>query len=98
VTDAPLANYQYELYLQGMGGKVPDLPLSYDALVAQAQEKLSDGPFGYVAGAAGSEGTMRSNSEAFRHWRRRVRRRCPVRCRRSVAPLSEKLTQFAPSL
>jgi lactate 2-monooxygenase len=66
--DAPFANYQYEIYLAGVGGQVPDLPLSYDALVERARERLSDGPFGYVAGAAGSEGTMRSNAEAFRRW------------------------------
>jgi lactate 2-monooxygenase len=65
---APFANYQYELYLKGMGGEVPELPLSYDALVARAREVLAAGPFGYVAGAAGSEGTARSNAEAFRRW------------------------------
>jgi lactate 2-monooxygenase len=65
---APLANYQYEIYLQGMGGVVPELPLSYDALVERAREKLPDPAFAYVAGAAGSEGTMRSNADAFRRW------------------------------
>jgi lactate 2-monooxygenase len=65
---APFANYQYEIYLRGMGGEVPELPLSYDALQQRARELLDDGPYGYVAGAAGSEGTMRSNAEAFRRW------------------------------
>jgi isopentenyl diphosphate isomerase/L-lactate dehydrogenase-like FMN-dependent dehydrogenase len=71
VTDpetAPLANYQYEIYLAGMAGKVPELPLSYEALRRQAKRRLSLGAYGYVAGAAGSEQTMRSNAQAFRHW------------------------------
>ncbi|MEA2459716.1 MAG: lactate 2-monooxygenase, partial [Thermoleophilaceae bacterium] len=33
-----------------------------------AKRLLPSGAYGYVAGAAGSEGTMRSNSEAFRRW------------------------------
>ena len=67
-TPAPLANYQYEIYLQGTAGKVPQLPLSYEALRRRAKRILSQAAYGYVAGAAGSEGTMRSNAEAFRRW------------------------------
>jgi isopentenyl diphosphate isomerase/L-lactate dehydrogenase-like FMN-dependent dehydrogenase len=68
VSDVPLANYQYEIYLQGVAGTVPELPLSYDALVERARAELSAGAYGYVAGAAGSEQTMRANAEAFRRW------------------------------
>jgi L-lactate dehydrogenase (cytochrome) len=64
----PFANYQYEIYLQGMGGKLPELPLSYEALKRRAKRVLSLGSYGYVAGAAGSEGTARSNRDAFRRW------------------------------
>jgi isopentenyl diphosphate isomerase/L-lactate dehydrogenase-like FMN-dependent dehydrogenase len=64
----PLANYQYEIYLQGMGGNVPELPLSYEALEREAKQQLSVGAYGYVAGAAGSEQTMRNNADAFRRW------------------------------
>jgi lactate 2-monooxygenase len=66
VPDAPLANYQYEIYLQGVGGKVPEFPLDYDGLKRRAKRQLSLGAYSYVAGAAGSEQTMRSNGEAFR--------------------------------
>ena len=38
-----------------------------------AEEKLDPGPFGYIAGGAGSESTMRANREAFE--RRRLRPR-----------------------
>jgi lactate 2-monooxygenase len=65
---APLANYQYEIYLEGMGGKVPSLPLTYEGMKGRAKRQLSAGAYGYVAGAAGSEGTARSNAEAFRRW------------------------------
>ncbi|MEA2423346.1 MAG: lactate 2-monooxygenase [Thermoleophilaceae bacterium] len=64
----PLANYQYEIYLQGLAGKVPETPLSYERMKRRAKQQLSLGAYGYVAGAAGSEQTMRSNSEAFRRW------------------------------
>ena len=38
-----------------------------------AQEKLDPGPFGYIAGGAGSEATMRANRAAFDRWRIRPR-------------------------
>jgi isopentenyl diphosphate isomerase/L-lactate dehydrogenase-like FMN-dependent dehydrogenase len=65
---APFANHQYEIYLKGMAGEVPEMPLSYEGLKRRAKEQLSAGAYSYVAGAAGSEQTMRSNSEAFRRW------------------------------
>jgi lactate 2-monooxygenase len=65
----PFASYQYEIYLAGLGGRKPAYPLTYDALEAAAREKLSPEAYGYVAGAAGSEGTARNNREAFDRWR-----------------------------
>jgi len=62
----PLANYQYEIYLQGMAGKLPELPLSYERLKREAKRRLSLAAYSYVAGGAGREGTMRSNAEAVR--------------------------------
>jgi lactate 2-monooxygenase len=66
---APLAGYQNRIYLEGLGGKLPDLPLTYAALEARAERQLTRGAYGYVAGGAGSEDTMRANREAFRRWR-----------------------------
>ncbi len=40
---------------------------------AAAREKLDAGAFGYIAGGAGSEATMRANHEAFARWRLRPR-------------------------
>ncbi|HEY1596932.1 MAG TPA: lactate 2-monooxygenase [Thermoleophilaceae bacterium] len=65
----PFGNYQYEIYLEGLAGKLLDLPTSYAGLEAKARERLSDEAFGYVAGGAGEEITVRSNREAFDRWR-----------------------------
>ena len=48
-------------------------PVGADAWEARAQELLEPGPFGYIAGGAGRESTMRANLEAFE--RRRLRPR-----------------------
>ena len=62
----PFGNYQYEVYLEGLGGKLLELPTSYAELEERAREALSTEAFGYVAGGAGAEGTMRANREALR--------------------------------
>lgn len=64
----PLANYQYEIYLQGMAGKVPDLPLSFEGMQERAKGLLSSGAYGYVAGGAGTEQTVEANRAAFGRW------------------------------
>jgi lactate 2-monooxygenase len=48
-------------------------PVGADAWEARAREALEPGPFGYIAGGAGNESTMRANREAFE--RRRLRPR-----------------------
>ncbi|HWI74970.1 MAG TPA: lactate 2-monooxygenase [Baekduia sp.] len=65
----PFGNYQYEIYLQGLAGQLPDLPVAWDALERAASEKLDDGARGYVFGGAGSEDTQRENLEALARWR-----------------------------
>lgn len=66
---APLAGYQNRIYLEGLGGRLPELPLTYDELERRAEATLSRGAFGYVAGGAGCEHTVRANRAAFRRWR-----------------------------
>ena len=66
---APLAGYQSRIYLEGQGGRLPELPLTYEELEKRAERQLARGAYGYVAGGAGSEDTMRANREAFRRWR-----------------------------
>lgn len=60
-----LADYQYEIYLAGLSGRRPTLPTDLGRLEQLAQERLPQAPFGYVAGGATSEATVRANRAAF---------------------------------
>jgi lactate 2-monooxygenase len=51
----------------------PEWPIDADDWEAAARKKLDDGPFGYIAGGAGGESTMRANLAAFERWRIRPR-------------------------
>ena len=59
---------QLQIYLAGMQGQRPTIPMTYDQLEEQARQKLSPEAFGYVAGGAGGEETMRANRAAFERW------------------------------
>ena len=59
---------QLQIYLAGMQGQRPTTPMTYDQLEEQARQKLSPEAFGYVAGGAGGEETMRANRAAFERW------------------------------
>jgi lactate 2-monooxygenase len=61
----PLSAYGAEIYFRGLAGERPALPTDPDRLEALARERLEAGPFGYVAGGAGSGATMRANRAAF---------------------------------
>jgi isopentenyl diphosphate isomerase/L-lactate dehydrogenase-like FMN-dependent dehydrogenase len=65
----PFANYQNEIYLQGLAGTFPAFPLEPAGLEDLARERLEAEPFGYVAGSAGTESTARANRAAFDDWR-----------------------------
>ena len=70
MSDRPeFASFQYEIYLAGAGGRRPEFPVGIDRLEAAAREALSPEAWGYVAGAAGAEETMRANLSAFARWR-----------------------------
>jgi lactate 2-monooxygenase len=60
---------QNEIYISGES----PWPVGADDWEARAAEQLDAGPFGYIAGGAGAEATMRANREAFE--RRRLRPR-----------------------
>lgn len=61
-------DYQYEIYLDGLRGVVPTMPMEYDALAARARAALPESVWSYVAGGAGDEHTQRANVEAFRRY------------------------------
>jgi isopentenyl diphosphate isomerase/L-lactate dehydrogenase-like FMN-dependent dehydrogenase len=65
----PAAAYQAEIYLGGLSGALPPLPTDLTTLEGLAGQRLEPGPFGYIAGGAGSGATMRANREAFDRWR-----------------------------
>ena len=51
----------------------PEWPVAAADWERAAEELLEPGPFGYIAGGAGSESTMRANLDAFDRWRLRPR-------------------------
>jgi lactate 2-monooxygenase len=51
----------------------PEWPVSFEDWERAAEEKLDSGAFGYIAGGAGEESTMRANLDAFKSWRIRPR-------------------------
>jgi isopentenyl diphosphate isomerase/L-lactate dehydrogenase-like FMN-dependent dehydrogenase len=60
---------QMEIYLAGLRGERPALPLAAEALEQRAREVLPPEAYTYVAGGAGGEDTVRANRDAFRRWR-----------------------------
>ncbi|WP_245675992.1 lactate 2-monooxygenase [Nocardia niwae] len=58
-------DYQNEIYFQGLGGVLPDFPMTYADLEAKAQAALPPSVWSYVAGGAGDELTQRANVTAF---------------------------------
>jgi L-lactate dehydrogenase (cytochrome) len=62
---SPLADFQNEIYLKGLGDVLPELPTDLTRLEGLAERRLSARSFGYVAGSAGSEATARANRAAF---------------------------------
>jgi lactate 2-monooxygenase len=60
---------QTEIYLSGLRGIRPRMPVDVDRLEAAARDALSAEAFAYLAGGAGSESTMQANRAAFEKWR-----------------------------
>lgn len=73
------ADFQYEIYLNGMTGALPRLPTDLSRLEELAEHRLAPGPVGYVAGSAGDGSTARANRTAL------ARRRIVPRMLRDVA-------------
>jgi lactate 2-monooxygenase len=60
---------QSEIYLAGVAGKRPLVPVDHRRLEEAAAAAMSDEAFAYVAGGAGTESTLRENRAAFERWR-----------------------------
>ncbi|WP_261720242.1 lactate 2-monooxygenase [Streptomyces sp. FZ201] len=63
------ADFQYEIYLNGMTGAVPRLPTDLTRLEEMAERRLGPGPVGYVAGSAGDGSTAHANRAALKRHR-----------------------------
>ena len=66
-----MANYgswQLEIYLRGLSGEKPALPMSYAELARRAEEAMSAEIWSYVSGGAGDENTQNANVGAFTRW------------------------------
>jgi lactate 2-monooxygenase len=58
-----------EIYLRGLQGERPLIPIDPAALEAAARAKMSPEGFAYIAGGAGREQTMAANRSALERWR-----------------------------
>ncbi len=61
---------QFEVYVGGVRGVRPRVPVSVERLERRAREAMTPEAYAYVAGGAGTEETMRENRAAFE--RRRI--------------------------
>jgi lactate 2-monooxygenase len=60
--------YQNEIYLGGLRGVTPKLPVNFKLLEQKAGAALPQSVVSYVQGGCGDEFTQRQNVEAFNHW------------------------------
>ena len=60
---------QTQIYLGGVSGRRPQVPLDADRLEQQAAQYLSDDAYAYIAAGAGNERTVLANRCAFDRWR-----------------------------
>lgn len=60
---------QTEIYVSGVAGQKPTVPVDVLGLRDKARENMSAEAFAYIAGGAGIESTMSANREAFNRWR-----------------------------
>jgi isopentenyl diphosphate isomerase/L-lactate dehydrogenase-like FMN-dependent dehydrogenase len=62
------ADYYREIYMRGLGGETPVIPVAVAELEQAAMEAMDPRAANYVGAGAGSEQTIRSNREAFKRW------------------------------
>ncbi|HEU4455421.1 MAG TPA: alpha-hydroxy-acid oxidizing protein, partial [Longimicrobium sp.] len=60
---------QSEVYVAGVSGQKPLIPVDVRALEEDARRAMSPEAYAYVAGGAGNESTLRDNRAAFERWR-----------------------------
>jgi lactate 2-monooxygenase len=60
---------QTQIYLDGVSGRRPPIPLDADRLEAAARKRMRPEAYAYVAAGAGHERTVAANRAAFDRWR-----------------------------
>ena len=60
---------QRDIYVAGVGGHRPAVPVAQAGLEKAAQAAMSPEAWAYIAGGAGRESTMEANRAAFERWR-----------------------------
>jgi lactate 2-monooxygenase len=60
---------QARIFIRGLAGKRPAVPVSFAELEESARHALSPEAFAYLAGGAGRESTVHANRAAFERWR-----------------------------
>jgi isopentenyl diphosphate isomerase/L-lactate dehydrogenase-like FMN-dependent dehydrogenase len=60
---------QRKIYVAGVAGHRPAVPVAWDKLEETAQAAMSPEAWAYIAGGAGREATMAANRAAFERWR-----------------------------
>ncbi|MGY1746926.1 lactate 2-monooxygenase [Blastococcus sp. SYSU D00695] len=65
---ANFGDWQLGIYLEGLTGVTPALPMDFASLEAAAERAMSREVWSYVAGGAGDEHTQRANVTAFTRW------------------------------
>jgi lactate 2-monooxygenase len=63
------ADYYREIYLRGLGGETPAIPVAVADLEREAMAAMGPKAANYVGAGAGSEETMRANTRAFQRHR-----------------------------
>jgi lactate 2-monooxygenase len=66
---ADFADYYREIYVRGLGGETPAIPVAVAELERLAVEVMDPRAANYVGAGAGGEDTIAANIEAFRRWR-----------------------------
>ncbi|MEU9356721.1 alpha-hydroxy-acid oxidizing protein [Streptomyces sp. NPDC048301] len=61
-------DYQMEIYLDGLRGVTPSLPMDFAGWEERARAALSPSVWSYVAGGAGDEHTQRENARVFERY------------------------------
>ncbi len=83
---------QAAIYLRGLAGRKPRVPIDAAALESRARAVMSADAFAYIAGGAGSEATMSANRSAF------DRHRLVPRVLRNVESRDLSITLFGRTL